>query len=497
MSRGGPPYRDREYYGSRYGSEYGSSSRSYWSSGQPSDRSESEDARLARYEREREWARYDRERYERERYDRERAYTDRRDPYEDRRWDERDRTDSRRYAEGREYHDTREADRYSGTDSRYSRSSYYDRGYRDLDAAERSVPAVDPRAERDLAYQRQSSTWRRSPSPSHRSKSPRSVSRRSTPSSSRRPSPPVHSATAVPERTPSSATFASAARRDSATATPSGPREYVERDRERERLRDRELDRESMPQPPTGPRSSFTRPPPAGPSGGSSRAPPSGPRASYDEQSSYSRPLGRGSYEDSHYNRSLSRTYDRSPYANAPSGSEQNTPSVRAPPVTAPTGPRRESSQRDIASHLQVPTRSPAHVYSSSSAGAGSGPTTPAAMNGTPEKVSSRKASFAEGIRVRGQSNNLQLEQKINDLSVDRISFIRKVHANPTMESLRKALNDLSDSDVELAGARLKSSLTEAALEKAKEEAEAWSIESARIELEQRNSGPQGYWNVV
>ncbi|PWN31236.1 uncharacterized protein FA14DRAFT_175714 [Meira miltonrushii] len=497
MSRGGPPYRgDRDYYSSRYGSEYGSSSRSYWSSGQPSDRSEGEDARLARYEREREWARYDRERYERERYDRERAYTDRRDPYEDRRWDERDRADPRRYTEGREYRDPREADRYAGTDSRYSRSSYYDRGYRDLDAAERSTSAVDPRAERDLAYQRQSSTWRRSPSPSHRSKSPRSVSRRSTPSSSRRPSPPPHSAAAGAERTPSSATFASAARRDSATGIPSGPREYTDRDRERERLRDREMDRDAMQQPPTGPRSSFARPPPSGPSGGSNRAPPSKPRASYDEQSYFSRTPGRGSYEDSHYNRSLSRTYDRSPYANAPSGSEQNTPSVRAPPATTPTGPRRESSQRDLA-HLQVPTRSPAHVYSSSSAGVGSGATTPAAVNGTPEKVSSRKASFAEGLRVRGKSNNLQLEQKINDLSVDRIAFTRKIHANPAMESLRKALHELADSDVELAGARLKSSLTEAALEKAKEEAEAWSIESARIELEQRNSGPQGYWNVV
>jgi hypothetical protein len=193
----------------------------------------------------------------------------------------------------------------------------------------------------------------------------------------------------------------------------------------------------------------------------------------------------------------LSRNYDRSPYGNTPSGNDTTTTSVRVPPVSTPTGPRRESNQRDSASHLQVPTRSPAHGYSSSSVGVASGPTTPAAVNGMPEKVQSRKASYAEGLRVRGKSINLQLEQKIYDLSVDRISFTRKLNSDPAMESLRKALHELADSDIELAGARLKSSLTESALEKAKEEAEAWSIESARIELEQRNSGLQGYWNVV
>lgn len=87
-------------------------------------------------------------------------------------------------------------------------------------------------------------------------------------------------------------------------------------------------------------------------------------------------------------------------------------------------------------------------------------------------------------------------EAEAFNLTLDRIRGDHALYMHPAKQALRKALHELADSDVELAGARFKTSVTEAALEKAKEEAEAWSIESARIELEQRNSGVQGFWTV-
>lgn len=71
------------------------------------------------------------------------------------------------------------------------------------------------------------------------------------------------------------------------------------------------------------------------------------------------------------------------------------------------------------------------------------------------------------------------------------------MYMSTAQQSLRKSLHDLADSDVELAGARLKTSITEAALERAREDAEAWSIESARLGIEQRNAGSEGYWTTA
>lgn len=59
--------------------------------------------------------------------------------------------------------------------------------------------------------------------------------------------------------------------------------------------------------------------------------------------------------------------------------------------------------------------------------------------------------------------------------------------------ALRQSLQELANSDVELAGARTRTTVAEQALNQAKEEAESWSLESARIEINEKNSGVLGW----
>lgn len=88
-----------------------------------------------------------------------------------------------------------------------------------------------------------------------------------------------------------------------------------------------------------------------------------------------------------------------------------------------------------------------------------------------------------------------QLDQALA-ASLASVRTLQEVHASAPQRALRKALAELADSDAELAGARVRTSVTEAALERVRDEAEKWSTESARLEIEQRNSGIDGYWKV-
>ena len=82
---------------------------------------------------------------------------------------------------------------------------------------------------------------------------------------------------------------------------------------------------------------------------------------------------------------------------------------------------------------------------------------------------------------------------QVHNMRTARIASANKFHASAPLVGLRLALRGLADSEVELAGARVKTSVTEAALDKAREEAEMWSLESGRIEINERNSGVQGW----
>jgi hypothetical protein len=68
------------------------------------------------------------------------------------------------------------------------------------------------------------------------------------------------------------------------------------------------------------------------------------------------------------------------------------------------------------------------------------------------------------------------------------------MHTSEAYVALRRALVKLADSDVELAGARIRSSVAESALKKAREEAEAWSFECGKIEINEKNNGIQGWF---
>lgn len=110
------------------------------------------------------------------------------------------------------------------------------------------------------------------------------------------------------------------------------------------------------------------------------------------------------------------------------------------------------------------------------------------------------KPIFVAGKRIRWDEKEIKgsvvpkMEAEAYSFTLDRIRSLNAFHSQPEVQALRKALHDVADSDVELAGARVKAALTEAALERAKEQAEAWSIESGRLELDYRNKGSQAYW---
>jgi hypothetical protein len=75
-----------------------------------------------------------------------------------------------------------------------------------------------------------------------------------------------------------------------------------------------------------------------------------------------------------------------------------------------------------------------------------------------------------------------------------RLKAYHSLHTTEPFIALRKTLQELEESDLELAGARVKTSVAEIALSKAKEEAEAWTLECGRIEINEKNSGVMGYF---
>jgi hypothetical protein len=90
-------------------------------------------------------------------------------------------------------------------------------------------------------------------------------------------------------------------------------------------------------------------------------------------------------------------------------------------------------------------------------------------------------------------SSHPEQEAEAFNVSTTRLRSIHSMHSRPEFVALRKALYSLADCDLELAGAKTRTSITQAALDAAKEDAEAWSLESARIEIKEKNSGVQGW----
>lgn len=88
------------------------------------------------------------------------------------------------------------------------------------------------------------------------------------------------------------------------------------------------------------------------------------------------------------------------------------------------------------------------------------------------------------------------LEADAFNTSTARLRSFNSMYTRPEFVSLRKALSDLADCEMEVAGAKTRTSITESALAAAKEEAEAWSLESARIEVKERNLNPQEWFSV-
>lgn len=75
---------------------------------------------------------------------------------------------------------------------------------------------------------------------------------------------------------------------------------------------------------------------------------------------------------------------------------------------------------------------------------------------------------------------------QIYNLSSARLASAAGHTFQPTSKALRVALKELADVEMELAGARLKTSTTALSLDKLREEAEAYSYGTGRLEAKER-----------
>ncbi|UZJ54710.1 hypothetical protein CBS101457_004030 [Exobasidium rhododendri] len=90
-----------------------------------------------------------------------------------------------------------------------------------------------------------------------------------------------------------------------------------------------------------------------------------------------------------------------------------------------------------------------------------------------------------------------ELEAQCHNHTTSRLKSYHSLYATEPFASFRKALQELDDSDLELAGARVKTMVAEMALSKAKDEAEAWNLECSRVEINERKSGILGYFTTA
>lgn len=89
-----------------------------------------------------------------------------------------------------------------------------------------------------------------------------------------------------------------------------------------------------------------------------------------------------------------------------------------------------------------------------------------------------------------------KVEADAFNASTERLRGDLSLSATPQYIAYRQALVGLADSDIELVGARARSNVTTEALQRAKEDAEAWSLESARIEASERNIEPSNFFTI-
>lgn len=216
--------------------------------------------------------------------------------------------------------------------------------------------------------------------------------------------------------------------------------------------------------PPTGPRSSYVRPPP--PSSKDSKGGAGITSAQPREETVPKQP--------SKFSDSWSDDGDKP----APP-SEPTAPPAASDGASGWDDPTKEKTTSDSQS-LETPAAVP----------------TPSVTSAAPTEipklpVKDRLGQLEESDFV-GSSHPV-IEAEAFNVSTARLRSIHSMHSRPEFIALRKALYSLADCELELAGAKMRTSITQAALDAAREDAEAWSLESARIEINERNGGVQGW----
>lgn len=113
-----------------------------------------------------------------------------------------------------------------------------------------------------------------------------------------------------------------------------------------------------------------------------------------------------------------------------------------------------------------------------------SGPSTPLATAAPPPPTSTSTLRARAPFTAADfpSSINAALEAEVANLSASRLAESCAYKLQPASISLRTALAELTDVELELAGARYKTATTENSLDKLREEFEAYTVEAGRAE---------------
>ncbi|PWN93858.1 hypothetical protein FA10DRAFT_264451 [Acaromyces ingoldii] len=206
-------------------------------------------------------------------------------------------------------------------------------------------------------------------------------------------------------------------------------------------------------------RSAIGRPPPTGPRGLYSGGPSSGRRQEPPP-------------------RSLSRKVDLQGAPLAPGGFpviSQESPLLQVP--DAPRGSITAAPPASSSTPAQDPFRPNQGPRVSSS-----GPSTPLASAPPAAATPTSKVRAPFTASDFPSSINPELEAEVANLSSSRLAASCSHKLQSTSVALRAALGELAEVEVELAGARLKTTVTENSLDKLREEFEAYTVEAGRAE---------------